>query len=321
MRELCIIGAGEAGINLIKELRSLDKDLRISFVDKRDYYFTRKDLFLWWAAKSPCQIIKLEDFAKDWDVQFIKAKVERINFNNRKIFLKDKEAIEFKELVISSGAKSKDLFIKGDFREGFFYLSGVEPFLIKDLLKISSDTIVFASTILGIRLAIYLSFLNLEIKLIAQNLSFLGNYQTRILEFLKEKNIDIYLDATIEEVFGESMVKATKVSLPKVLSSQLVFVDSGFIPNRKFFDAQITVQDNFFTNYERVYFLGEVNNEAIENERFFIFNTQDARAQAHCLAKYLIKKESMPYNRCVATQAEIAGFLDNFIKSEVALTS
>ena len=64
-----------------------------------------------------------------------------------------------------------------------------------------------------------------------------------------QKNIDVYFDTKIEEVIGESMVKALKLSTPKVLSSQLVLIDSGLAPNRKLFAEDLKQTNNFFTNH------------------------------------------------------------------------
>ncbi|MCM8823880.1 MAG: NAD(P)/FAD-dependent oxidoreductase [Candidatus Omnitrophica bacterium] len=312
MREICIIGGGEGGISLIKQLRILDKEVKIRLIEKEDYYFRRRDLFKWWAGLGKMEIFKLKEFAQTLNFDFVKAEVERINFNRRKIYLKEMESIDFDILVICSGVKSKDLSIKGDFREGFFYLSEVKPIVIRDYLKLFTDILIYCSTILGIKLAFYFSYLKKDIKFVAKNLDFLSQYKDIIFNKLSERKIDIYLNSTIEEVIGEATVKATRISLPKVFSSQLVFVDSGFIPNRDYLETNLVTNNFFFTNYLGVYLLGDVNNPYIEKEYFFAFNTDNVEKQAQLLANHLVRNEVIDYQLPLLANDN---YLEEFLKS------
>ncbi|MCM8773719.1 MAG: NAD(P)/FAD-dependent oxidoreductase [Candidatus Omnitrophica bacterium] len=312
MKEICIIGGGEGGINLIKQLRSVDKEVKIRLIERGDYYFRRRDLFKWWAGLVKMDIFKLKEFAQTLNFDFLRAKVERINFNKRRIYLKEGESIDFDTLVICSGVKSKDLSIKGDFREGFFYLSEVDPIVIRDYLKLFNDILIYCSTILGVKLAFYLSYLKKDIKFVAKNLGFLSQYKDSILNKLLERKIDIYLNSTIEEVIGEATVKATRISLPKVFSSQLVFVDSSFLPNRDYLEIELVTDKFFFTDYPGVYLLGDVNNPYIEKEYFFAFNTDNVEKQAQLLAKYLVRNETIDYQLPLLANDN---YLEEFLKS------
>ncbi len=315
MNSICIIGAGEGGVNFIKEVRKLNSDISLKLIDKRDKYFKRKDVFSYWASLSKLEVISLDGFCKEYSVEFIQAKVERINPNTKRIFLKDSPSIEFDTLIIASGLSSKDISIKGDFKGGFYYLSDISPIEIKDYLKISSDILIYTSTSLGLQLVLFLSLLQKEIKLIADNLDFLGSYKERFYNLFKEKNIDVYCGVSVEEIIGETLVKAVRISLPKVFSSQLVFVDSGFSPNRNFFDEEVTPRNVFFSPYRDIYFLGDVNSLNIDKEYFFIDNFKETQIQAVSLAKMLILDIPCDYTRHIADASKKEKYLEQLLQT------
>jgi len=282
MEKITVLGAGVAGLALIEEIRAKSIHCNITLIDKDNYNFPGKELI-----GDITKRIELSEWAKERKVEFISAYVVKINPRQRKIYFKKAEPEGFDNLIVASGLKSKKLPVKGEHRDGFFYLSEMDPFKIGDFLKISKEVCVYVSTWLGLRLAMALTDLEKEVRIVSANLDFLGEDKERMVNILREKNITLHLDAFIEEVVGEGMVKAVKLSPLMVFSSQLVFIDSGFIPNLKFFEEDITIKDSSFTNFEGVYFLGDLNRPNIESETFFTSNYEDTKKQARVFADFI----------------------------------
>ena len=313
MANITIIGAGEAGIHFIKEVRSLKDNSKITLIDKRDFYFERRNILNCWIREDGCTITRFNDeFCSKHSLEYIKAVVERINPNTKRIFFKGHSSVDFDILVIAIGAVSKKLSIKGDFREGFFYLSDINPIDTRDYLGISKDVTVYASTILGIRIALFLSSLGKDVKLITGNLSFLGEYKERFIDLFRSRKVDIYFNCRIEEAIGESSVKAVRITSPKFLSSQVVFIDSGFTAPKIFSDSDIDIKDDFHSNCSDIYVLGEAANKSIGDEKFFINNAQNIRIQARSLA-YHICRGAASDNTDIAPLAE-GEFLEKVIE-------
>jgi thioredoxin reductase len=311
MKELTIIGAGKAGINLAKELRQLSKDLRIKLIDKNKYSFDKKDIFYLLIKRDTQKLVSLEDFSREWGLDFIKKEVEDLNFNKRLIYFKDGSRLEFSNLVISCGPTSKDLSIRGSRLDGFSYLCDIDLFFIRDYLRVASDIVIFATTLLGLKLAFYISFLGKEIKLLTSDLNFLGGQKDKILSKLKERGVNVYQNVQITEIVGEGKVVATKTSIPKVFSSQLVFVDSGLSPNYKLLD--FPTQGSFFTPYSGVYLLGDVRNQRLEDEHFFFFNSLNIENEARYLSKYLLAG----VDACeIQEQYNRTGQIEDFLREE-----
>ncbi|MFH1519157.1 MAG: FAD-dependent oxidoreductase [Candidatus Omnitrophota bacterium] len=285
MENITILGAGVAGLALIEKIRARNITCNITLINKDSYSFPRRAII-----SSPADIsqrIDLNQWAEARKVDFFLAQVERINPRRRRLFFKDGQPRDFDNLIIASGLVSKKLPIKGEHRDGFFYLSGIDSLKLNGLLKISKEVCVYVSTWLGLRLAIALADLDKEVRIVSANLSFLEEDKQKVINALEEKKIVLYLDAFIEEAVGEGVVKAAKLSPLMVFSSQLVFIDSGFISNLKFFEEEVSTQDVFFTNFEGIYLLGDVNRKDAANEIFFSTNHQAAKKQADLFIDFM----------------------------------
>jgi thioredoxin reductase len=138
-------------------------------------------------------------------------------------------------------------------------------------------------------MALRLHSLGKEIKILFSCLDFLGNYKQKLLMFLREKGIVFYENANLEEIIGEGRIKAVRISPFKIFSSQMVIIDSGFLPNDEFFEEEVKVKEGFFTNFEGVYFLGDVNRQ--NEEIFFLFNYQETIEEAKVFADFILNKK------------------------------
>ncbi|MFH1318238.1 MAG: NAD(P)/FAD-dependent oxidoreductase, partial [Candidatus Omnitrophota bacterium] len=285
MREICVLGAGVAGLSFIKKVRSQGAQYKIRLIDNKRYSYNKREFI---SNLSVNDYFDLKRWAQDNDVEFIHDSVERVNPKRKKIYFKESDSIDFDSLIIATGLKSKKMSLKGEHREGFFYLSQMDPMKIKELLKVSCEISIYASSILGCKFARAINSLGKEVKVIADSWDFLGEDKDRMIAFFQNKGIDVYLESEICEAIGEAGVKAVKIAPLKVFSSQAVVIDSGFIPNADFFDESVNIKDVFFSNHEDLYFLGDVNCKNIEHEFFFNYNYDEAKYQGEVLGDFIV---------------------------------
>jgi len=293
MDNFTILGAGAAGRALVEEVRRSNGKCVIKIIDKHQYYFSNDELIS--QPGSVKNRIDLQNWAKEKEVKLINDEVERINIRRKKIFFKGETEVDsFENLVVSSGLVSKKIPIKGQHHDGFFYLSSFEPFVISDLLKLYQEATIFVSTWLGIKLCLALVSLGKEVRLVAANLDFLKEFKEQVINLLNShKNIFLHIGSWIEEIVGESRVKAVKIAPLKVFSSQLVFVDSGLEPNLKFFEEEVNIKNKFFTEWEGVYLLGAVNNFSANQEAYSFKGAAIIKEQVIALTKYMFRQETI----------------------------
>lgn len=319
-----VLGAGEAGISFIKKIREKNTDIKLTLIDKNTHYFDKTKFISSMDLKA---YIDLKDFVQEHNVVFIQDTVERINPKQKKIYFKHADAIDFETLVIASGAKSKSIPLKGERREGLFYLSDINLFEFKSLLKISSELIVYVTTFLGLKLCVLLKSAGKEVRVLADNWDFLGNSKEKIVSFLEGVQINVHLNVTIDEVIGEGQVKATKISPLKVFSSQMVFLDTGFSPNLDFFEVPINIT-NIFTleavppageavqgtaQFESIFVIGDAGRSDIENDYFYAYNSDEARSQAQLLSQFILEAKEASFTRKTLSGEDKQKMIDDFI--------
>ena len=284
MKDITLIGAGLSARAFIDALGDRAKHGKITVIDQHDYAVDRGALI-----DAPADMRKrlgLKEWTEDKRVTFINVKVERVNTKRKKIYCKDAQVQDYQHLIVASGLQSKKLSIKGEHREGVFYISDMDPLLLRDSLRLYNEIIVQAATFLGIKLALVLQALGKEVRILLPDSGFLGTYKERVLATLSAKSIPCYLESFIEEAVGEGIVRATKISPLKVFSSQLIFVDSGFVPVVNFFEEDLQIRNTFFTNFEDVYCIGDVSDTMIGQERYFIHNRDNAIKAAKIFASF-----------------------------------
>ncbi len=314
MEKITIIGAGVSGLALIENIRKLKLSLDIRLIDKNKFFIPAKSILE--APVDISQRIDLDQWARERKVEFINLKCERISAKRKKVYCKTGETFEFEKLIVATGLTSRKLPMKGEHREGFFYFSQIDPFILRDLIKISNEATVYATTFLGIKLAAVLSNLNLEVLVICDNLDFLFPHAEKVVSFLEEKNIPLHQGYSIEEVVGEGSVKAIKLMPLKVFSSQLVFADTGFVPCIDFFDDEMSLSDTFFSNFENIYFLGDINEKDIENELHFIYNHNNALKQAEIFADFLNNGQETIFEKEVKNDYDIEKHYSSIMREE-----
>lgn len=294
MKHITIIGAGVAGFTFANFLREENKDIAITVIDQNPRYVDKKELITHLDFKA---YVDLKEWAHNSGITFIQDKVERFNIERRKIYCKEKEAIDFELLVVAVGPLPNKLNIKGDHRAGFSYLNSLDPFALKDTLKISSEALVYVSTVLGLEFSFALRALGKDVRVVADNFDFLESSKQDVLNLFQEAAVNVHIGAAIEEVIGEAGVRATKIMPLKVFSSDMVFIDSGFLPNLSLFENGVTIRDIFFTNYDNIYVLGDMALQDISCERIVAFNYEEAKAQAQALAALILQAQPPAYQR------------------------
>lgn len=299
MKDITIIGAGVAGKAFAEEIRRRNSHIAITIIDKNNVSIARRD-----AINRPADLstgIELKRWAQEKRMEFVNAQVEHINFKRRKIYFKEGEPRDFSALIVATGLCSQKMPVKGEHRDGFFYLSQLDPYKLRDLIKISQDAVIQISTWLGLQFAYALRSLKLEVRVVARHFDFLGEYKSKVLQALRQYNIIVHEASQIEEAVGESAVKAAKFLPLKVVSAQLVVIDSGFETCCSFFESgsdpeeKILLKDSVYTNVEDIYFLGDITRKDIAGHIHFIHNHDEALQQAQAFAAALIEGRNFSF--------------------------
>ncbi len=299
--DITVIGSGVAGTAFVNKVRDLNRKVKITLIDKNNFYFPKKQM-----TKDPINfryLQRIDDWSKNLGVDFIWSEVEKINEKAKRINLANLEKVNFKNLVVASGAINEPLKIKGNRREGFFYLSEINPKDLKVLLRIYQEAVVFVTSLEGVRLSSFLRSCGKEVRVVASDLNFFGAKKEKIIDILKHKKIKLHLGYTLVEAIGEKSVKAVKVVADtnasefaqsespemKVFSAQLVFADTKLTSNISFLngcEAGLERKDNF-TRCNQIYLIGDAAKSELGSRKSYFGNSFKAESEGKLLAEYL----------------------------------
>jgi len=283
---ITVLGGGQAGLSLIRALRSQGSKAAVTLIDKDRYFVDKSDIFSLLLNSRRSGIIDRQDFCREHKVSFVMHSAERVNYKRKTVFFKEEDPVTSDILVLSSGLYSRDLDIRGDHREGFFYFSDIDLFKLRDRLSLAEDIVIYASTLSGLRMAYSLSGLSKDIKLFTGDCSFLGSEKEALWERLVSGGIDIYENVSLLEIVGERSVKAVKTSLPRVFSAHLVLADSGLTSfSRLLPEGQNPCCGQ--TSFPGVYMIGAVSDREAEHKKYFSGYSRTAQDQAVILAGVL----------------------------------
>lgn len=122
-KHVVILGAGYGGLRALHELQRKNQNkIKITLIDQNEYHFEATNIHEVAAGLQPGDAISypIRDVVKNSCTEFIQAKVEKIDKDQQKVYLAEKEPVSYDYLVVALGYESES-----------FGIPGVEEFSLK----------------------------------------------------------------------------------------------------------------------------------------------------------------------------------------------
>ncbi len=258
MRHIVIIGNSAAGIAAAEALRERDKEARVTIVSDESYAsaYERFRLlgFLEGKVKERDLHYRSGDFYKNNRIDLLTSReVVELNLNKKKAVFKDREFIEFDELVIATGRKVALPAVKGTQKEGVVAVNGLKDIkFILENLPIAHTVILIGSDPVCLEIVRMLWARKVDL---------------RVFGDIPEPpaGVEVIRDHVITEIIGESEARAVRLSNQKVIGASLVIVTAPRVPQVKFLEGtEVQVEDGILvdaqgrTNVPSVFAAGDV---------------------------------------------------------------
>ncbi len=274
MKKIIVIGNSPAGVKACELIRQNDQSCDITLFSLDGTYPSVRQLFPGLIGKSIKEDKALYhpvNFYKDNKINVIlERKLSKINFKKKKVNTEEKDQLDYDVLLITSTGETQWPDIKGTARIGVFALNGITD--VKNImshLSLTDTVLVQTNSVLGLQTAVSLQKQGKEVILIIPSqwpLDQLVDQQMAeiIVHGLGERGLRMITDNSITEILGDTETKAVRLKNGKVLATQMViFSDLGhglkmFQNSELSLDQGIRVNENFRTNVEDVYALGEI---------------------------------------------------------------
>ena len=238
MSKILIVGNSMAVNGAIENIRKEDEQSDITlFCTEGAFPYDRLTLpsFIAGQIKESQTHPLTEDFFKKHHVNVIASeKLSRISFKRRYLTTENKTQINYDKLLIADLGSLMALSVKGQQKSGVFDCSLLSS--VKKLIKYLpfTDTVfVMVTNMQGFNTACALHGLGKEVIIITSDNGLLSSFlddETGALlkQIVENKGIRVVMDNTIEEILGDSEVKAVKLQNGKVVAAQMVVAD--FLP-------------------------------------------------------------------------------------------
>ncbi len=292
MRNIILIGNSNTHAAFIEELRRHDKQSSITLVsDDVHLPYRRQSVlqFLSGELKERQTHSRPDGFYKQNNVRVILGQpVARVNFKRSQVVLENKEQLSYDVLVLSDVAAPRLPEIKGHNKLGVFNavrLSAVKEII--DQLVFTQTVVVQLTTWHGFLTLCALSNSNKEIVAVTSDdvlfPEILDQESSSILKQLLEyKGVRLMVNNPIEEILGDSDLKAVRLKSGKVLSAEMVVLDDLRADTRIFKEAGLEFSQtgsdplNVRSQFPNVYWTDALRHAYAETQGSDYQNCDDA---------------------------------------------
>ncbi|MBZ9731512.1 NAD(P)/FAD-dependent oxidoreductase, partial [Salegentibacter sp. JZCK2] len=274
MEHIIIIGNGIAGITAARHIRK-KSDKKITVIsDESDYFFSRTALMYVYMGHMKWNHLKpYEDWF--WEknrIELKKARVDKINFEEKTLYFSSEETLNYDKLVLATGSVYNKFGWEGQDLKGVQGLVSKQDLeLLEENTQNCKKAIIIGGGLIGVELAEMLKTRNIEVTFLIREKAFWHNMlpiqdAKMISEHIKSHGIDLRHETELDKIIGDEngRVKSIITNYGDEIECQLVGLCTGVRPNIDFLenseletDKGILVNEFLQTNIKDVYAIGD----------------------------------------------------------------
>lgn len=283
MKHIVVIGNSAAAIGAVEVVREKDKASRITLISEESFaaYERPRILEILDNKLKERQVVwRGLDFYKNNNIDLLlEAKVTAVSTHRKRVHLKDKDPLEYDELVIACGRKEILPTLKGIQKEGVVGLNNLTDVkFIQENLPLSHTVLVIGQGPVAEAMAKIIAAKKIEVK-------FFGSLTE------PAEGIEVIVDNPVTEILGEADVRAVRLASQKVLGATLIIFSGKPGPCVDFLDGTDVICDNgilvdetLHTNVAGIWAAGDAARvKSLEK----VYGWQAAYAEGRLLGQYL----------------------------------
>ncbi len=314
-QKIIIIGGGQAGCQTATSLRASGFLGDISIYCSENYLpYQRPPLskkFLLGELDKERLFFKPEKFYRDNKINFyLNSYVNKIEKDNKKIFLNNNEEDSYDKLVIATGTKPREIDVDKDGVKNIFYLRSIDDVLeIKGKVKSSKKVAIIGGGYIGLEVAAILKKIGLSVTIIEMAGRILERVTSQIISDFYAK---VHKEEGVNILTSTSVVSITKKSKDMeiltnngAISADFIVVGIGVIPcDELASESGLKVQNGILVNEfcetseKDIYSAGDctVHPNSYYNKDIRLESVHNAIEQGKTVASSIMNKKT-PYNQ------------------------
>ncbi len=229
---IIILGGGQAAIYAAREVRKNDTDSNIKILSEenllpyerpplsKDFLLNKKneiDLYF-----HPSDVLKNEN------IDFENVLINKVDFENKKLFTKNDDVYSYNSLLISTGSENKKLSLDNNLNDDIYYLRNLEEAkTIKEKILNKNKITIIGGGFIGLEIASSLSQLQKKVTVIEIGNQLMGRIiPKQIADLVQKTHIehgnDIILNKQIDKI-------NKKNDIYEILLNDNSFIETDFI--------------------------------------------------------------------------------------------
>ena len=274
---IIILGGGQAAIYAAREVRKNDTDSNIKILSEENLLpYERPPLskdFLLNKKNEDDLYFHSSDVLKNENIDFENVLINKVDFENKKLFTKNDDVYSYNSLLISTGSENKKLSLDNNLNDDIYYLRNLEEAkTIKEKILNKNKITIIGGGFIGLEIASSLSQLQKKVTVIEIDNQLMGRIiPKQIADLVQKSHIehgnDIILNKQIDKINKKNDIYEILLNDNSIIETDFIIAGIGSTPSVKLFENTNLKLDNGIatnqyceTSIKDVYAAGDVSN-------------------------------------------------------------
>ena len=307
-KNFIILGGGQAAIYAAREIRKNDKESNIKILSEENFLpYERPPLskdFLLNKKNQEDLFFHSSDVLKNENIDFENISINKVDFENKKLFTKNDDFYSYDSLLISTGSENKKLSLDNNLNDDIYYLRNLEEAkTIKEKVSNKNKITIIGGGFIGLEIASSLSQLQKKVTVIEIGSQLMGRIiPKQIADLVQKTHIEygneIILNKQIDKIIKKNGIYEILLNDNSLIETDFLIAGIGSAPTVKLFENTNLKLDN-----------GIVTNEFCETSIKDVYAAGDVSNFYHPLYERTIRLESYQHaqNHGICAGKNIAG--------------
>jgi len=274
---IIILGGGQAAIYAAREVRKNDTDSNIKILSEENLLpYERPPLskdFLLNKKNEDDLYFHSSDVLKNENIDFENVLINKVDFENKKLFTKNDDVYSYNSLLISTGSENKKLSLDNNLNDDIYYLRNLEEAkTIKEKILNKNKITIIGGGFIGLEIASSISQLQKKVTVIEIGNQLMGRIiPKQIADLVQKTHIehgnDIILNKQIDKINKKNDIYEILLNDNSFIETDFIIAGIGSTPSVKLFENTNLKLDNGIatnqfceTSIKDVYAAGDVSN-------------------------------------------------------------
>ena len=274
---IIILGGGQAAIYAAREVRKNDTDSNIKILSEENLLpYERPPLskdFLLNKKNEDDLYFHSSDVLKNENIDFENVLINKVDFENKKLFTKNDDVYSYNSLLISTGSENKKLSLDNNLNDDIYYLRNLEEAkTIKEKILNKNKITIIGGGFIGLEIASSLSQLQKKVTVVEIGNQLMGRIIPKQIADLVQKTHlehgnDIILNKQIDKINKKNDIYEILLNDNSIIETDFIIAGIGSTPSVKLFENTNLKLDNGIatnqyceTSIKDVYAAGDVSN-------------------------------------------------------------